>query len=157
MADAGAHVRLLEAEIHLAERRLAETQMAAAAVQRLTHEGEAHRAQRLFMAAYSLRGRPLQALAEHLLGRCALAQGDTSGAEAHLRAALDIHMVLGAALEAARTRLLLAQALGAREAQGPIPHEAKAHLAAAQAQFVASGAALDLAQAEQLAAAWETR
>jgi hypothetical protein len=64
---------------------------------------------------------------------------------------------MGTALEAARTRVVLAEALIARAATVEIPEAARQLLSDAQAQFARSGAALDLAQAEQLAAAWATR
>jgi hypothetical protein len=95
-----------------------------------------------------------EAVAWRLLGQCALAQGCPGDAEAHLRASLALLTEIGAALEAARTRLTLAAAL-VMAAQSPrIPEEARTLLAEAQAQFITSGAALDLAQAEQIAAAW---
>ena len=61
---------------------------------------------------------------------------------------------MGAALDAAHTRLLLAEAVVAGAQTGCIPDEARMLLAEAQAQFAVSGAALDLAQAEQIPAAW---
>jgi hypothetical protein len=98
-----------------------------------------------------------EALAERLLGECARAQDDVAAAEARLRSALEHQVAMGTALEAARTRLVLAQTVMARAAAGEIPQEAREHLAAAQAQFAVSGAAWDLAQAERLAAAWAVR
>jgi hypothetical protein len=62
---------------------------------------------------------------------------------------------MGAALEAARTRLVLAEALVARAGGGSISEEARTLLAEAQVQFITSGAARDLAQAQQVAATWE--
>ena len=94
------------------------------------------------------------ALARRLLGQCALAQGVHASAEAHLRASLALLTEMGTALEAARTRLALAEALAAQAYDGPVPDESRALLAEAQAQFATSGAAPDLAQAEQIAAAW---
>jgi hypothetical protein len=58
------------------------------------------------------------------------------------------------ALEAARTRLVLAQAV-ASTARHTAPDEARALLTSAHASFAATGAALDLARAEQLQAAWD--
>jgi tetratricopeptide (TPR) repeat protein len=98
-----------------------------------------------------------EALAARLLGQCALAQDRLAEAAAHLRAALALQEAMGTALEAARTRVVLAEALSARAATGEVPAEARQLRSAAQAQFARSGAALDLAQAEQLAAAWATR
>jgi hypothetical protein len=57
----------------------------------------------------------------------------------------------GMALEAARTRLALAEAL-VRASSGDIPAEARTLLAEAKAQFAASGAARDLVEAERLEA-----
>jgi tetratricopeptide (TPR) repeat protein len=98
-----------------------------------------------------------EALAARLLGQCALAQDRLAEAEVHLRAALERQEAMGTALEAARTRVVLAEALIARAAMVEIPEEARQLLSEAQAQFSKSGAALDLARAEDLAAAWETR
>jgi hypothetical protein len=95
------------------------------------------------------------ALARRLLGRYALAQGDPGGALVHLRAALAMQAERGAALEAARTRLVLAEALTATGGTGSVSAEAHTLLTEAQAQFAVSGAALDQAQAAQVAAAWE--
>jgi hypothetical protein len=61
---------------------------------------------------------------------------------------------MGTPLEAARTRLVLAEALRTRSTQVAAAGEAAALLAPARAQFTASGAALDLAEAEQVAANW---
>jgi hypothetical protein len=98
--------------------------------------------------------RPEEALALGQLGQCALAQGRDATAEGYLRSALVLQEEMGTALEAGRTRRLLAQALAAcRETVG-ILDEARGQLAAAREQFAASGAAWDLAQAEQLAGAW---
>jgi tetratricopeptide (TPR) repeat protein len=96
-----------------------------------------------------------EALARRLQGQCALAAGHAEAAEAQLRAALALQDTMGAALEAARTRLALAEVLGA--GTGPLPAEPRALLAGAHAQFVRSGAALDLAEAERLTAVWESR
>jgi hypothetical protein len=98
-----------------------------------------------------------KAWAQHLLGRFALARGMLTEAEPHLRAALALQTEIGSALEAARTRVALTEALVAKVGRGTIPAEARELLAAAQAQFATSGATLDLAEAEQVAAAWATR
>jgi hypothetical protein len=64
---------------------------------------------------------------------------------------------MGAALDAARTGLALAEAVVAGAETGQIPEEARTLLAEGCAGFSACGAALDLAQAEQIAAAWRLR
>jgi transcriptional regulator with XRE-family HTH domain len=100
-------------------------------------------------------GRRLEeALARRLLGRCALLRGATTEVQSHLRAALAIQMDRRAALEAARTRLALAEALVAGAGIGHIPAEARTLLREAQAQFATSGAALDEVYAERLTAQW---
>jgi tetratricopeptide (TPR) repeat protein len=96
-------------------------------------------------------------VAQRLLGEALLASGDPAGAATHLRAALAVQAEMGAALEAARTRRTLAVVLAGAAAPGGLPDEAIALLSEAQAQFATSGAALDLAQAEQLAATWAAR
>jgi tetratricopeptide (TPR) repeat protein len=55
-----------------------------------------------------------EALAARLLGQWALAQDKVAEAEAHLRAALALQEVMGTALEAARTRVVLAAAWATR-------------------------------------------
>ena len=89
-----------------------------------------------------------------LRGQCALARGDNAVAERDLRAALALQTGMGARLEGARTRLALAVMLMRGAAWKTTVEEAHTLLAAAQSQFTASGAQVDLAQAEQLAAAW---
>jgi hypothetical protein len=84
-------------------------------------------------------------------------QGRGAEAVTHLRAALALQLELGAALEAARTRLLLAEALVQAAGDGRVPAEALTLVDDARAQFATSGAALDLARAEQLSAAWTGR
>src|SRR5205807_2639757 len=95
--------------------------------------------------------------ARHLARRCGAIDVDALAALGLVRARLH-GLTTGvrrrAALEAARTHLALAATLVARADHGNIPEEARTLLAKAQAQFSTSGAALDLAQAEQLAAAW---
>jgi hypothetical protein len=98
-----------------------------------------------------------EALARCLLGQCALLGGDPECAGSHLRAALHLQTEMGVALEAARTRMVLAATLMASTERRDVVPKACALLADAQAQFAASGAALDLAQAEQLAMAWAAR
>jgi transcriptional regulator with XRE-family HTH domain/tetratricopeptide (TPR) repeat protein len=98
-----------------------------------------------------------EALARRLVGRCALAEGALGAAIAHLRAALALQVERGAALEAGRTRLVLAEALVHLAGDGCLPAEACTLVTEARAQFAASGATLDLAQVEQLAATWATR
>jgi hypothetical protein len=95
-----------------------------------------------------------EALALHTLARCARARGDLSEAETHLRRALVIQGEFGFALDAARTRLALAEVLVAGAGARAVPQEALALVAGARAQCAASGAARDVAHAEQLAAAW---
>jgi hypothetical protein len=94
-----------------------------------------------------------RSLAWRLEGQCALAGGRLVEAEGHLRTALALQEETGAALEAARTRLVLAETLVAQAGQSGVPDEARVLLAAARTQFATSGAALDLARAEQLAVA----
>jgi tetratricopeptide (TPR) repeat protein len=134
----GVRVPLLAAELALCQGLIAEARSEAEEVVRQARE----------------RGFGLdEAVARRLLGRCALAEGRAGEAEHHLRAALTMQMEMGAALEAARTRLALARALAAA-GSGVIGDEARALVAEAQAQCAASGASLDLAQAEQLVAEW---
>src|SRR5207237_886811 len=95
-----------------------------------------------------------EAVVRRLLGQCTLANGKCDAAEGHLRSTLALQTELGTALEAARTRLALAQALGRGTEGTKVPAEALVLLAEARAGFAASGATLDLAQAEDLAAAW---
>jgi hypothetical protein len=94
-----------------------------------------------------------EALARHLLGQCALAQGAPAIAVAHLRGALALQTEIGAALDLAHTRLTLAAALVAAAPRGRRPEEAGRLLAEARSGFAASGARRDLAAAEQLVAA----
>jgi tetratricopeptide (TPR) repeat protein len=155
-AQALAHLHLLEAELHLHDGRLAEARTAAQEALRRAIADEARRVERLSVVAFS-QGRPLQGLAQRLLGECALAQGDAAEAEAHLRAALALQLELGAALEAARTRLLLAEALVEAAGHSPVPAEALTLLGEARVQFATSGAAPDVARAEHLSAAWTGR
>jgi tetratricopeptide (TPR) repeat protein len=91
-----------------------------------------------------------EALARRLLGQCLLAQGLPAEAVTSLRAALALQQDIGATLEAARTRLCLAEALTIA-GDGSDPDEARALLAAAQAQFTASGAALDAMRVRKMA------
>jgi tetratricopeptide (TPR) repeat protein len=99
-----------------------------------------------------------EAVARRLLGQCALAMGRPGDAEVHLRRALERQMELDAALEAARTRLVLTEALVAASGTATsVCAEAWTLTAEAQAQFAASGAALDLAAAARMVAAWEVR
>jgi hypothetical protein len=95
-----------------------------------------------------------QGVACRLLGECALADGALADAAAHLHAALSLFTEMGAMVEAARTRLALAEARIAGGGTVSICAEARSLLAEAQAQLAASGAALDLARAERLAANW---
>ncbi len=134
MQAAMCHVELLLCRQEVAAAREA----AMAAAQRATVEGR----------------RSDEAIARRLLGQCALAQGEHAVAEGHLRIALALQTEIGAALEGARTRLVLASTLMCRTDQRGIGEEAHALLTAARSQFIASGALLDLAQADQLAAAW---
>jgi hypothetical protein len=97
-----------------------------------------------------------EALARRLRGQCALARGDNPVAESDLRTALALQTEIGADLEGARTRLALAVMLIHGVVWETTTEEAQALLAAARSQFAASGAQLDLARAEQLAAAWAT-
>jgi len=100
-----------------------------------------------------------QALAHRLLGQCLLRGGSAAGAVEHLRAALNLQVAMGAALEAARTRVVLAAAAAtATQAgnEGKPMEEARALLAEAMVSFMTSGATLDRHQASSLAAAWST-
>jgi hypothetical protein len=96
-----------------------------------------------------------EGLARRLLGQCALAMGSPGEAAVHLRASLTLLAEIGAALEAARTRLALAEALVAVGGTGSIPAPARTLATEAQAQFAASGAVLDEAAVTQLLALWE--
>lgn len=130
---------LLRAEVYLRQDALAEAQVAAETALEL---------------ATSRQRRWEEGVARRLQGQCALAQHCPCEAEAHLRAALTVLTETGAALEAARTCLALAHALVMGTAADGIPTEASTLLAAAQAQFIRSGATLDLTQAQAAAAAW---
>jgi tetratricopeptide (TPR) repeat protein len=156
MADAAAHMLLLEVEVHLGEGRQAAAQTAAAEGLRLAGEGETQRVGRLWISTFSIRGRALQGLLQRLMGVCAVAQGDAAAAENHLRRALALQLEGGMALEAARTRLHLAEVL-ARASSGEGPAEARTLLAEAKAQFAASTAARDLAEAARLETLWSAR
>ncbi len=90
------------------------------------------------------------ALAQRVLGQCALAQGDLVAAESHLRVALERQIACGAALEAARTRLALAQVLVATRGPSGIPVEARMLLTEAEVQYTTCGVTWDLALVEQL-------
>jgi tetratricopeptide (TPR) repeat protein len=125
---------LLRAEVYLRQGMLAEAQ------------GAAEQARGL---ATSQQRRWEEGVAQRLVGQCALAHRDLATATAHLHASLALLTEMGAALEAARTRLALAEVL-AGESGGDIPAEARTLLAEARAQFAASGAALDLAEADRL-------
>jgi tetratricopeptide (TPR) repeat protein len=130
---------LLTAELCLSEGRFSEAQAAAQDALRRAEETGRH---------------VTAASARRLVGQCALAQGDAATAMAHLRTALAVQTEKETLLEAARTRLVLAQALGHGRERRDIPEEASTLLAEAQAQFATSGAARDVARAAQLAAAW---
>ncbi len=135
---AAVQAALLDGEIQLRQGAVVEAQAAAEEALRLSG-GQGRRLD--------------EAIAHRLLGRIAIANGDATSAEAYLRSALARQRELGANLEAARSRLALAQAL-VMVAAPAIPAEARTLLSDAQAQFVRSGAALDLAQAQAAAAAW---
>jgi tetratricopeptide (TPR) repeat protein len=130
---------LVTAELHLVHGEIAE----ATAV-----------AQRALLGAAPAGRRPDAARARCLLGRCALAQSEYAAATSHLRAALEVQVEIGTALEAARTRMALAEGLVAGIGSGEILAEARMLLAAARAQFAASEAVLDLARADHLSTAW---
>jgi tetratricopeptide (TPR) repeat protein len=91
-----------------------------------------------------------EAVARRLLGQCVLCRGAADEAMEHLRAALARQREMGADLEAARTRLVLAEALATGAERGSSREEADTLLAEAETQFTRSGAALDLAAAEQV-------
>ncbi len=95
-----------------------------------------------------------EALVTMLEGRCAHVAGRVADAEERLRAALASQTALGLALDAARTGVALAATLLAGSGSADASAEALLLLAQARTQFAASGALLDLAQAEQLAARW---
>jgi tetratricopeptide (TPR) repeat protein/transcriptional regulator with XRE-family HTH domain len=130
---------VLEAELQVHAGLIVEAQRAAEEAQRLA-------------AARQMRRE--EARAQHVLGRCALAGGRVLEARNHLRSALVVQIEIGAALDAAHTRLVLAEALATEAVNGSIPDEARTLVAEARAQFAASGAALDLARAVQMARAW---
>ncbi len=103
------------------------------------------------------------AMAQRLLGQCALARGDYGEAEGYLRAALVLQIKDGARLEAARTRLALAQMYaratpwGGGGAANDTPVLALELLTEARTSFVASRAALDVAAADAIAQDWRSR
>jgi tetratricopeptide (TPR) repeat protein len=132
-------LRLLAAELSLQQGTLREAETAAEDVVRVA------RADRI---------RLVEAQGRRAQGQCALLRGDPAQAETHLRAALALFDEMDAALEGARTRRALAEALIAGHSEGGMPQEGHTLLAQAQAQFATSGAALDLAKAEHLAAVW---
>ena len=92
-----------------------------------------------------------EAQARRLLGECARSEGDIAAAEAHLRAALALETSSDSTLEAARTRLALAETLRFSEHRHG---EAMDLLREARERFAASGAMGDLARADQLDAEW---
>ncbi len=129
---------LLTAQLRLQQGEVAEAQTAASEVEHWARD----------------EGRQFEhALALRVLGQCALARRDPASAESLLRAALERQMAIGAALEAARTRLALAQALMAQAEPTAIPVEAQTLLGVARAQFAMSGVTQDLAQTEHLTTA----
>jgi tetratricopeptide (TPR) repeat protein len=130
------HVALLTAELRLAEGQLEEAQQTAAGALQLASDGHLRRE---------------EAVARRLLGRCALRRGAPGEAETHLRAALVVATEARAALDVARIRLALAEAVLADGAGPTAMDAARALLAEARAQFAATGAALDLAEAERVA------
>jgi tetratricopeptide (TPR) repeat protein len=95
-----------------------------------------------------------ETLARRLLGQCSIVGGSFSEAERHLRTALTAQIALGAGLEAARTRLILAEALVGAGGGVPVPDDARTLLAEALTQFTVSGALLDVVQATEAAAEW---
>jgi hypothetical protein len=136
------HAALLKAELYHRVRALVPAQTAAEEALQLAMDQQRRRE---------------EALAQHLLGQCALAKGLPVRAQSHLRTALSIQREVGAQLDAARTCLTLAEALEAGAENRGSQAETRALLTTAQAQFSASGAALDLARAEELAATWVMR
>jgi len=131
MLEAG----LATAELQLYQGALPAAQAAAEEALRLATDTEHHRE---------------EALARGLLGQCALASDAPADADAHLRAVLAMQMEMGATLEAARTRLALAEAVLAGAQTGCIPEEARMLLAQSRAQFLASGAVRDLRDVERV-------
>jgi tetratricopeptide (TPR) repeat protein len=127
---------LVEAELHLCQGALDQARKTAEEALRLATDRSLPRE---------------EALARRLLGQCALAGGRVSEAEGELGRSLALLTEKGMVLEAARTRLALAEVL-VRASSGGIPAEARLLLAEARAQFAASGAARDLAEAERLEA-----
>jgi hypothetical protein len=63
---------------------------------------------------------------------------------------------MGAALEAARTQLVLAEVLNTGVGQGHIPKEAIGLVAQARERFLAVGAQWDLSEAKRIVTAWES-
>jgi hypothetical protein len=118
---------LLKAQLHLQQGALDEASAAAAAVEHWA-QAEGRRYE--------------QALAQRLLGQCALDGADPSTAAEYLRAALAEQVGCDAALEAAHTRLVLAAALESCPASGSASAEARRLWEEAHAQFTASGALL---------------
>jgi DNA-binding CsgD family transcriptional regulator len=95
-------------------------------------------ARRLAESATGLSSDLILALGQRALGRVLLATSDLSGASPHLERAVVAFNRLELPLEAARSSLLLARALGESDHQGSI-----VHARAAQATFEALGAARD--------------
>ena len=142
LADLAVQVALLTAEQHLCQGQHREAQEA----------GE----RALHLATGQARRRE-EAMTRRLLGQCALIRGGAAEAETHLRQALALQTQMGVALEAARTRLVLAEVLVAGAGRARIPEEVRTLSEHAQAQFAARGAALDLARAGQVTALWRGR
>jgi tetratricopeptide (TPR) repeat protein/transcriptional regulator with XRE-family HTH domain len=96
-----------------------------------------------------------EALAHRLVARCWLLRHDFVEAETHLQAALAIQTEMGAVLEAARTRLVLAETLHGSEGAGYTAKEALRLIAQARESFLATGAQWDLSDSKNIVTAWE--
>ena len=96
-----------------------------------------------------------EALAHRLAARCSLLRHEIDEAETHLKVALTIQTEMGAVLEVARTRLLLAEVFDRRE--GPVFNvkEAIRLIAQARESFLAVGAQWDLGLAKRMMSARE--
>jgi tetratricopeptide (TPR) repeat protein len=149
------HARSMAAAHELAQPVLLATLLRAEVRLAQDAPGEALAAAEDALQQATSHGRPREeALALRIMGECALAQRDHARALHHLRTALAALKERGMTLEAARTRVALARALAADAANLANADDARGLLQEAREAFRTSGAALDLAPAEDLMTAW---
>jgi hypothetical protein len=91
-----------------------------------------------------------EALAHRLAARFSMLRHELAEAETHLRLALTIMTEIGAVLEVARTRLVLAEVSNSREGPNYNVKEAIRLIAQARESFLAVGAKWDLGQAKRM-------